>query len=157
MATIEIFDRDQGGTFPDLKDLLSVIEPFGSNLDWYLVEFEPWLLAGAEGSTSAPPEWVVDLSDAVRKDSTGHKLDWVGLNSLAKYIGQIENILLLATSKRAPSPRVPIDLNSPEWLIVLQAIDATFWAVTSRNEALLDAIRSRFHKTETVTSATRYF
>lgn len=158
MTTIEILDREQGYFSPELKEMLRVIGPFGEDLEWYVVEFEPAFLLGSDGLANQHlPGWIRELLDEVRMASSGVRIDWTKLREFSMFVGQTESALLIATKPGEAAPVEPIDLNNPVWEIVLQAFDASLWAVTSSNQALLDAITTAFRQTKVVASASRYY
>jgi hypothetical protein len=156
MPSVEISDRDSDRLLPSLGHILNILEECGSRLDWYLVEFYPVFLLGADGSVALPPpEWVSNVWYKVDKSGETVKLTWSELKDLAKYVGQMDSCLIIVPKPGVGEPLEPIDLNSENWEIVIQSIDASFWTITSHNEKVLDKVRSAFHKTKTVATTDR--
>jgi hypothetical protein len=76
MATIEVFDGNEGPLSFDLVEILAAIEPFVSGLDWYFLEFEPVASLGVDSSSSqGPPGWVSSLYQQITKDQTVTKIE----------------------------------------------------------------------------------
>src|SRR2546423_14977164 len=104
MPTLEIFDKENGFLSFDLCDLLAVIAPFASRLDWYVVEFEPAVLAGRQHKAKDfPPSWITELW---QKGETGsvQALSWERLKELATHVTQTLNALLIATENGTSLP-----------------------------------------------------
>lgn len=157
MPTIEIFEGKGDLSF-DLAQVLAVIEPSTSTLEWYAVEFEPTFLVGPDGTKEqSPPQWVLDLWHRIENCKNGIKVSWQELKEFAKHAGQTINALFIAIRPGHPPPVEPLDLNSSTYEIVVQAFDATMWAITSQNEALLDTLRKHFKDTKIVAQTSRYY
>lgn len=153
MPTLEIFDKHNGFLSFDLRDVLEVIEPLASRLDWYVVEFEPAVMATAEGS---PPNWVTELW---HKSETGavERLSWKRLKQLSTHVTQTMNALFVAVDQGGPAPAPSLDPNDEQYRLVIQAVDTSFWAVTSHDENVLQALRGRFHDLKLRSATQRYF
>jgi len=109
-----------------LADILDVIESFGSRLDWYVVEFEPTMLADRlERTKHSPPSWITELW---QKSEAGvvQALSWERLKELSAHITQTMNALLVATDPGTPAPSSALDPNDERYRLVIQAIDTSF-------------------------------
>lgn len=158
MTTLEIRQFEQGKFLIGIQPILSVIKAFAVDLDWYLVEFDPVVLVGQFDSAEPPPQWVVDLQyDHDFGAPTPIKMSWQELQNLSKYVVQFGGVLLIATTTGQAGPVEPIDLNSKDWEMVVQAVDSSFWAITSQNQKLLEAVRSAFTDVRTTDGTIRYF
>jgi hypothetical protein len=158
MPTIEIFDQDNGILSFDLSQILDALQPFAVSLKWCLIEFDPWILLGEDGTRNEPPPaWVSSLVARIHTDQNGIEMDWETLKSLARYVGQTENAVLIAVEPSKAPPENPIDLNSPGYAIVVQAVDTSFWAITSRNENLIKHLKNIFKNTKIAAETSRYF
>jgi hypothetical protein len=157
MTTLEIFNQSSSVN-PGLGDFLSVIEPFRGSLAWYLIEFDPGVLLSEDGSSDHPPPgWVSTIWQVVRSNPEGLKLEWDDLKRFSKYVRQTDNLFLVAAPQGETPPLEPIDPNDPRWTLVLQAVDSTFWAITTRNQQLLDKVRSTFPQSKLAKLTERYY
>lgn len=157
MPTLEIFDKRNGFLSFDLRDLLEVIEPFAAPLDWYVVEFEPAVLAAsAEHGKGSPPSWVTELW---HKSETGavEALSWERLKDLSTHVTQTMNGVFVAADPGQPAPSPSLDPNDEHYRIVIQAVDTSFWAVTSHDENVLQALKGRFKDVKLRPATQRYF
>ncbi len=157
MPTLEIFDKRNDFLSFDLRDLLEVIEPFASRLDWYVVEFEPAVLsAAAEHGKGSPPSWVTELW---HKSEAGavEAISWERLKELSTHITQTMNALFVGTDAGAPAPTLTLDPNDEHYKLVIQAVDTSFWAVTSHDENVLQALKGRFNDVKLRPATQRYF
>lgn len=157
MPTIEIF-QGRGASSFDLSEILALIEPFTDGLEWYAFEFEPTFLLGKDGTNKqAPPEWVLTLWHRIEEAENGIKVDFQEMKKFATYVGQTINALFIAIGSGGTPPVEPIDLNSPQYDIVVQAFDATLWAVTSHDQTLIETIEKHFTDTKIVAQTSRYY
>jgi hypothetical protein len=150
MSTVEIHDEDERGILAfDLTNIADVVEPFATNLDWYVVEFEPVGLIGSNNSAD-PPLWVAALYKRLKTESHSVKIEWSTLKQFAHYIKQTIDMTLIGVLPGGTQPTVPIDINDLKYEIVIQAIDTSLWAVTSRNRDLLERIKNSFKETRII-------
>jgi hypothetical protein len=156
MPTLEIFDKRNGFLAFDLRDLLNVIEPFAARLDWYVVEFEPAVLATTEEHEQGSPSWVTELW---HKSEAGavEPMSWERLKDLSTHITQTMNGLFVATDSGSPAPSSTLDPNDDRYRLVVQAVDTSFWAVTSYDENVLQALKERFTDVKLLPATKRYF
>ena len=157
MPTLEIFDKRNGFLSFDLGDLLEVIAPFASHLDWYVVQFEPAVLAGRQDKAKdSPPSWVTELW---QKSEAGivQALSWERLKELSAHIAQTMNALLVATDPGTPALSSALNLNDERYRLVIQAVDTSFWAVTTHEENVLQALKARFNDVKLQPATQRYF
>lgn len=156
MPTVEIFDQQNGLLSFDLGDLLEVIAPFASRLDWYVVEFEPAVLTAAQGKPDSPPIWVTELW---HKSEAGavQAITWEQLKELSTYVSQTMNALFVAMDLGAPTPSSSLDPNNERYKLVIQAVDTSFWAVTTHDEDLVQALKARFKSVKLQPATQRYF
>jgi|SRR5580693_4682890 hypothetical protein len=158
MTTVEIKSEtgDYAAEF-NLSDILMLVEPFAKGLVWYLVEFDPVQLLGADGTpNTVPPVWVSSLWHEVEKGENRTKVDWQTLRAFARYVAQSNMALLIALDPGENLPPEPLDLNSPEFAIVIQCLDAYMWAITTQSTPLIQAIKSKFKDAEVVEKTQRY-
>src|SRR6266849_2466942 len=156
MPTLEIFDQHNGFLSFDLHDILEVIEPFASQLCWYVIEFEPAVVSAAESNgKGSPPSWVTELW---QKSETGvvQCLSWTRLKKLSTYVTQTRNALFVAIDPGTPAPDPSLDPNDERYRLVIQAVDTTFWAVTTRAENVLPALKKRFNDVKLQSATKRY-
>jgi|GEM_PF-5646730 hypothetical protein len=157
MPTLEIFDQQNGFLSFDLHDILEVIEPFASRLEWYVVEFEPAVLAdGRDRAKHSPPSWVTELW---QKSEAGavQALSWERLKELSTHISQTMNALFVATDPGTPVPNSSLDPNDERYRLVIQAVDTSFWAVTTQDENVLQSVKARFNNVKLQPATQRYF
>lgn len=158
MTTIEI-KSEQGNSVAelDLSDILLLVEPFAGGLAWYFVEFDPVLLLGVDGtSNTVPPAWVSSLWHEIEKGESRVKIEWQTLKAFAHYVAQTDMALLIALDPGKNLPEEPLDLNSSEFAIVIQSLDAYMWAITTRSMQLVEAIKSKLKNAEVVEKTRRY-
>ena len=62
----------------------------------------------------------------------------------------------LGTDPDKNLPEEPLDLNSFDFAIVIQCVDAYMWAITTQNAQLVEAIKSKFKNAEVVGKTQRY-
>src|SRR5262249_19569011 len=151
MPTLEIFDTRDGFLNFDLREILQVIEPFASGLDWYVVEFEPAVLAATRDAKGSPPNWVTELWHKSSKGAL-QALNWERLKSLSTHVTQTMNAIFVATIPGTPAPSLPLDPNDERYRLVIQAVDTSFWAVTSRDDRILQALKGRFNEVKLLPS-----
>ena len=156
MPTLEIFDKRNGFLSFDLGDLLEVIAPFASHLDWYVVQFEPAVLGRQDKAKGSPPSWVTELW---QKSEAGvvQAVSWKRLKELSAHITQTMNALLVAIDPGTPALSSVLDPNDECYRLVIQAVDTSFWAVTTRDENVLQALRTRFNDVKLQPATQRYF
>jgi hypothetical protein len=159
MPTVEI--RYEAGECPatfDLTDILASVEPFVDGLTWYFVEFDPVLLLGADGTpNTVPPSWVSSLWREIEKGESHVKVEWQTLREFARHVAQTNMALLVGLDSSQELPPEPLDLNSPHLAIVIQALDAHMWAITTRSAQLIKAIKAQFQKAKIVEKTQRYY
>lgn len=157
MSTIQVSDKnDKHYLSFDLMDVLKVIEPFSGGLEWYLAEFQLGSFHPKAADTPDVEPWVLALWRAVENGNTPKRLTWQTLVEFARNVRQTDSCLFLATRPGALPPEELLDLNGEDLEIVVQAVDSTFWAITSRNEALIERLASSFHDTKLVEKTHRY-
>jgi hypothetical protein len=157
MPTLEIFDKRNGFLSFDLGDLLEVIAPFAPRLDWYVVEFEPAVLDGRQDrARDSPPSWITELW---KKSEAGtvQALSWERLKELSTHVTQTMNALFVATDPGTPVPNSSLDPNDERYRLVVQAVDTSFWAVTTHDENVLQALKARFNDVKLQPATKRYF
>lgn len=155
MPTIEISDKNQQGSLSfDLHHMLREIEPFADKLDWYVVDFEPGLGFGRPDGDV--PSWVPSLYDAIKKGDGPIKVSWLTLKDFARNVVQTDVALLVGKREGSLPPNAPINPNDEQFEIVVQAVDSTFWAVTTADQALLARLRAHYTDTKLV-EATRLY
>ncbi len=154
MPTIEISDQGQAALSFDLIDILTVIEPFSLGLEWYFMEFELGSFVGADQQNVRPS--VIALWDRIQESKNGIRISWQELKDFARNVRQTDMALLLALRPGNEPPMEPLDLNSQQFDIVVQAVDFSFWAVTTRNDELIARLNDHFKSTQIVESTRRY-
>lgn len=156
MPTIEISDQNDKGLSFDLIDVLEVIEPFSAGLEWYLAEFQLGSFHPKAEDTPNVEPWVLALWRAVESSNTPQRLTWETLVGFARNVRQTDSCLILAIRHGASPPNEPLDLNADDFEVVVQAVDSTFWAITARNEALIERLASNFRDTKLAEKTYRY-
>jgi hypothetical protein len=157
MPTLEIYRSDEGPDL-DLTRILVAIEPFASSLSWYLIEFDPVMFVGGDGLRETPhPEWVLSLWHKIRSGRDTTRVEWRQLMDFARHVGQTDMALLIGIEPSEIPPHEPIDLNSPDFAVVIQALDGNIWAVTTRNVGLIEAFKAQFTTAREVEKAQRYY
>jgi hypothetical protein len=156
MPTLEISDQDNGYLAFDLGDILEVIEQFALQLCWYVVEFEPVGLAATEDGEGSPPTWVTELWQTSETGAV-QCLSWARLKELATHVTQTMDALFVATDQGTAAPTPSLDPNDEQFKLVIQAVDTSFWAVTSRDDNVLNSLKERFHDVRLLPATQRYF
>jgi hypothetical protein len=157
MPTIEISDLDERRILAfDLIDLLPLIGPFSSGLEWYLAHCSIESFVG-QGLMSDLPAWIPALWRAHDFQQCIEKIEWETLKEFARSVRQTGFIELIAIKPGSEPPAEPLDLNNPAFEIVVQAVDTGFWAVTTRNDALIANVANHFKATKIVEKAVRSF
>lgn len=156
MSTIEISDQREGALSFDMIDLLAVIEPFASGLDWYFVDFYVGSFHTMADTEHVEP-WVLALWHAVEESKEPTRVSWATLKDFARHVRQTDMCLLIGVRPNSKPPSEPLDPNSEGFEIVVQAFDFTFWAVTSRNRSLEERLLGHFKNTVTVANTRRYY
>jgi hypothetical protein len=156
MPTIEIFDQIDDRLSFDLVDVLATIGPFSTGLDWYLAEFQLGVFHPKAPDTQDVEPWVLALWRAVEGSKTPMRASWETLSEFARHVRRTDSCLILALEAGAPPPNEPLDLNGDDFEIAVQAVDSTFWAITTRNQALMESVASRFSDTKIVERTERY-
>ena len=157
MPTVEISDSNDEVLSFDLADILAVLEPFARNLEWYIVELDPMVLLGANDPKPAVKSWVLELLKQIKVSSSPVKLSWEMLSDLSRNIVQTEMGLLFAIEPSGEVPNQPFDLNSDKFEVVIQGVDTSFWAVTTRKNNIVDQLKQRFREVEIVASTRTYY
>lgn len=157
MGTIEI-PYEYGAAAFGMKETLPLIEPLAAALDWYVVEFEPSSMVGEGGNRElAPPRWVSALRHEIEQSEQPLRIEWQTLKAFSSYVGHTDNALLIGLRPGQSLPCEPIDLNSPDLVIVLQAVDSTLWAITSEQRELLEVLHEHFKDAKMVSGTSRYY
>jgi hypothetical protein len=157
MPTIEINDTNESTLSFDMIDILTVLEPFARELDWYFIEFVPGVFVGATDPEPNVKPWVIALYHQIERSERAVKVSWETLKNFARNIVQTEMTLLVALKPGEKEPLIPVDVNSTEFEIVLQGVDNSFWAVTTKNDAIIHQLKLRFKNTEIVPGTRSYF
>jgi len=157
MPTLEISDSKDGVLSLDLADILGVLEPFARNLEWYVAELAPSVLLGAADPQPAVKSSVLELLNQIKMSSAPVKLSWERLSELSQNIVQTEMGLLFAIEPKREIPSQPFDLNSSRFEIVVQGVDTSFWAVTTRKSEIIDQLKKRFKNIQIVASTQTYW
>jgi hypothetical protein len=159
MPTIQIFDLDERRILAfDMVDILQLIEPFATGLRWYIARCEiVCLVNGTSEIKDAIPAWVLGLRSTLADSKEIVAIEWDTLKEFARNILQTEWANLIAVNPGATPPAEPLDLNNPAFEIVVQAVDTGFWAITTRNDALIANVANHFKATKIVEKAVRYF
>ena len=149
MPTVEVFDHEQNGPLSfDLIDILDVLEPFSADVDWYLIEFDPVFLLGEGETKDLPaPDWVRAIWQNITNGIGPIKVSWETVKAFAKFVGQTEDMVMIGEKIGDHSPTEPLDLNNKKFVVVVQAVDPSFWAITSQNEKLIESFRKHFRDT----------
>lgn len=157
MPTIEISDEDSGVLSFDLSDILAILEPFAREFEWYIFEFVPSVFVGANDAPPRVERWVVALWHQVEESKAPIKLSWTQLMKFACNVMQTERAMLFALKPGSVLPDPPLDLNSDEFEIVVQGVDTSFWAITTRNATIIDQLTVRFKDTKIVPRTAAYY
>ena len=157
MPTVEISDSNDEVLSFDLADILAALEPFARNLEWYIVELDFVVLLGANDPKPAVKPWVLELLNQIKMSSTPVKLSWERLSDLSRNIVQTGMGLLFAIEPSSEVPTHPFNLNSDKFEVVIQGVDTTFWAVTTRRNDIVDQLKQRFKEVEIVASTRTYY
>jgi hypothetical protein len=156
MPTIEISDQNDKGLSFDLIDVLEVIEPYSAGLEWYLAEFQLGSFHPKAEDTPNVEPWVLALWRAVENSNTPQRLTWETLAGFARAVRQTDSCLIFAIRPGTSPPHEPLDLNGGNFEVVVQAVDSTFWAITARNEALIERLAGNFRDTKLAEKTYRY-
>ncbi len=136
-------------------EVLTTIEPFASSLDWYVAQFYLGSFH-VNADTGKVKPWVLALWHAVEQGKEPTRLSWETLLDSARHVRQTDMCELIGVKPNTGAPKEPLDLNSENFEIVVQAVDFSFWAVTTRNYALIERLQQRFKETKLVQTAQRY-
>jgi len=157
MPTIEISDEHNGVLSFDLSDILGVLEPFAREFEWYISEFVPSVFVGANDVPPRVEPWVIALWHQIEESKVPIRLSWARLIEFARNLMQTENATLFALKPGSILPDPPPDLNSDKFEIVVQGVDTSFWAITTRNPTIIDQLRVRFKDTKIVPRTAAYY
>lgn len=154
MPTVEIYDLDERQILAfDLIEILTLLEPYCDQLDWYLMEFQP---AVYEPEVDANP-WVLELEDKIKNSASPVKLPWRILKEFADNVLQTEFAVIVAVQPGAPPPTTPrFKLNSDQLEIVIEMFDFHLGSVTTRSQTIVDLLRSYFKNTKITERNTLY-
>ena len=142
MQRIEIYDRDKTGVLaPDFATMLGLIESYRDDLRWFLLEIE------ATGQLEGE-ETMLELENRIRRSPHGVELDWQEANAIAKQISQAINLTLVGCRRDEPPPSMPFEIGDVE--LVIEIVDSTFCAVSTRSPDLMFLVRSQFLNTKLV-------
>lgn len=100
---------------------------------------------------------VLELLNQIKMSSAPVKLSWERLSELSQNIVQTEMGLLFAIEPKREIPSQPFDLNSSRFEIVVQGVDTSFWAVTTRKSEIIDQLKKRFKNIQIVASTQTYW
>lgn len=138
-TTVEIRDADRSGNLVvSLMDILSVIEPFGRDLVWAVLELY------ATGDAVRVGQPIPDLEEAINQAPL--VLEWDALKRLAEALDQVIDIAIVGAVdvSRIPRLRLNADLSIGAEF-VLQGIDSSVWRVYAQNDEILHRLSSRFN------------
>lgn len=152
MPTIKIYDLDARRILAfDMIDILELIEPFASDLRWYIARCDiVCFVNGQSEREGAVPAWVLGLRDALLHSKEIIAIEWDTLKEFARCILQTEWADLIAVKPGAAPPAEPLDLNNPAYEIVVQVVDSGYWAVATRNDVLIALLANHFRVTKLV-------
>lgn len=142
-GTIEIFDKRDSAII-DLPDILAALEPEGQNLRWSILDLE------ARGDLSRLGTTMQNLEQQIENAPNGLILEWKDLKQLAGEFDQIINGTLAGCRNPEVLNQINIEDLQSACDIVIQAIDSSLWSVYSRDDGILQKLRSAFREVKTV-------
>ena len=139
-GTIEIFDlNERGSALIDLPEILTVLEPEAQNLAWSILDLEATGDPGALGTT------IFELEQRVANAPHGLILDWKDLNKITGALDQIieGTIVGCQDPERLTQINLQSDLRA-SCDLVIEAIDSSLWKIFSRDDGVLQKLKSAF-------------
>lgn len=136
VITIEVRDRGPEGALQfDLGDILTVLKDQVQDLDWFILELEavgdvPGLDLGA-------------LPGRLRRAPNGLQFSWAQLVELGEQLDQVIDCEIVGCDKGEPRP-IRSATGASDCTLVIEAVDSTFWRVTSKLPRVAEALRSHF-------------
>lgn len=145
-GTIEIFDLDErGSTIVDLPDILAVLEPGGQHLTWSILDLE------ATGDVSRFGTTIRDLEQWVANAPNGLVMDWKGLNELTGELDQIIDGTIVGCRNADALTQINLQSDLPSTCdIVIESIDSSLWKIFSRDDGVLQKLKSAFREVKVV-------
>jgi hypothetical protein len=127
----------------DLVEILDALEPRASTLDWIVTDYEP---TADEGEVKAFADAVYDAQN--RRPRSGIALDIERLRALArKAVQTIDGQFVGVRSETSDSVEQLVNLRTfatSDAVIVVKAVDSSFWIVVTKSPEDIEAIRLRF-------------
>jgi hypothetical protein len=145
-GTIEIFDLDQrDSAIVGLAEILAVLEPEGPNLNWSILDLE------GTGDPSRLGTNMLDLEQRVANAPNGLILEWKDLKQLAGALDQIIEGTIVGCRNPEVLTQIHLQSDLPSTCdIVIEAIDSSLWKVYSRDDRILQRLKSAFRDVKSV-------
>jgi len=137
-SSIEIFDlNERGSALIDLPAILTLLESEGQNFTWSILDLQA--TGDPRGTT------ILELEQRVANAPHGLILDWKGLNELARELDQIIDGTIVGCRNRDALTQISLQSDLPSTCdIVIESIDSSLWKVFSRDDGILQKLKSGF-------------
>lgn len=143
--TIEIRNLDARGALKcDLIDVLASLTDQGAQLRWFIFEIEA---VGVVSETN-----VRDLAAQARENPNGTRIEWSRLLRMAEELDQMINCLIVGCAEGEVIPS-RTDATGSNCSVIIEAVDSTFWRVTSRLPGIVEGLQARFEDSEIIPPA----
>jgi hypothetical protein len=147
MVTIEIKDSDSNGCLAaELIDILRALPAEARQLSWTILDLE------AVGDLGTGKN-MLDLEREVRESPSGLHVDWDELLRLASSFFQVINATIVGIKPVSQFPHLANrhEINKLSE-VVIEMIDSSLWAISSKSDKFIQSIQTSFHDTEVTTN-----
>jgi hypothetical protein len=144
MPALRLEDSDDRGFLTvGLKDLLNVVRGEGPDLVWVLQYLQ---VSGDLGNG-----WTVQkFEKATRQAPFGLRLTWAELVHFAQRLTQVQDGIVIGLAHNSAPPAINGNPTDGDAWVIFEAVDSSYWEVRSRDEEVLNRIRSSFRKVSVV-------
>lgn len=138
---VEVYDALKGVLNFDLKNVLQVLPEFAGQLQWYILDIEA-VGRGLNG------ESILDTEKRTSTSAHGIQLSFAELQDLASGLEQTINAVIVGVGSKSPAPTLPVAVGYDAPYIGLEAVDSSFWVVTSSDSNVVELIEKHFRDTK---------
>lgn len=125
----------------DLQEVLSVLPPVARAFSWRLLELH------GEGKPTSGLDWF-ELQQQIETTREGVEYRWTQLTALASGIFQSYDLTLVGSRDQSLRCELPIDLKKLHDFVLIEAVDSSYWKVTSDVPDVIDALATSFNETQ---------
>ncbi|MBK7980284.1 MAG: hypothetical protein IPK06_09880 [Ignavibacteriae bacterium] len=140
MKKIKITDGGELLTF-DLVDILNCIKDVGSNYNWAILDI--YLTSKNNSNLN-----VLEFENEVNAKNELFKINFIDMLNLSSKFNQVIDGKFIAFKGNFNNELIEIKDLEEKFDVVIEAIDSSYWTVFSKDELIIELLKSTFRKVE---------